>query len=100
MCIEPNGPYVRYEDGRDKLIAALVAVCERGDTDHSAKAMYWIASDALKAAGLDSNGKTTPAQVPRYCICADPENCTEAVPGCICKAGKSCSQAQRDSKHE
>lgn len=23
----------------------------------------------------------------RYCMCADPENCTEAVPGRICKAG-------------
>lgn len=32
---------------------------------------------------------------PRYCMCADPENCTEAVPGCICKAGKT-TQAQRD----
>lgn len=25
----------------------------------------------------------------RYCMCADPENCTEAVPGHICKAGRS-----------
>lgn len=25
---------------------------------------------------------------PRYCICADPENCTEPVPGRICRAGK------------
>jgi hypothetical protein len=24
---------------------------------------------------------------PRYCMCADPENCTQAVPGLICKAG-------------
>lgn len=40
-----------------RFIAALVAVCERGDTDHSAKAMYWIASDALKAAGYSSTGK-------------------------------------------
>lgn len=30
---------------------------------------------------------------PRYCICADPENCTEAVPGRICKAGFSVPQA-------
>jgi hypothetical protein len=55
----------RFEQGRDyvlaveydKLVDALVAVCERGDTDHSAKSMYWIASDALKAAGYDGNGK-------------------------------------------
>jgi hypothetical protein len=40
-----------------KFRVALVAVCERGDTDHSAKAMYWIASDALKAAGYDSMGR-------------------------------------------
>jgi hypothetical protein len=40
------------------LREALVAVCERGDTDHSAKAMYWIASDALKAIGLNSLGKS------------------------------------------
>ena len=39
-----------------KLIQALAAVCERGDTDHSAKSMYWIASDALKAAGFNSQG--------------------------------------------
>lgn len=39
-----------------KLVAALVAVCERGDTDHSAKSMYWIASDALKDAGFNSQG--------------------------------------------
>lgn len=25
----------------------------------------------------------------RYCLCADPENCTEAVRGYICKAGRS-----------
>lgn len=39
-----------------KLIAALAAVCERGDTDHSAKSMYWIASDALRKAGFNSQG--------------------------------------------
>ena len=40
----------------DKLIRALVAVCERGDTDHSAKSMYWIASDVLKAAAFEATG--------------------------------------------
>lgn len=34
---------------------------------------------------------------PRYCMCADPENCTEAVPGRICKAGKT-TALQRDSE--
>lgn len=24
---------------------------------------------------------------PRHCMCADPENCTQAIPGVICKAG-------------
>lgn len=60
----PDGSYVREAD-YDNLLRALVAVCERGDTDHSAKSMYWIASDALKAAGYDSNGnasKTTGEQ--------------------------------------
>lgn len=26
----------------------------------------------------------------RECICADPENCTQAVPGYRCRAGRSC----------
>lgn len=33
------------------------------------------------------------------CMCADPENCTEAVPGYVCKAGKSCSQPDAFSEH-
>jgi DNA-binding FadR family transcriptional regulator len=39
------------------LREALVAVCERGDTDHASKAMYWIACNALEAIGLNSLGK-------------------------------------------
>lgn len=27
---------------------------------------------------------------PKYCRCSDPENCTEAIPGYICKAGLTC----------
>lgn len=30
----------------------------------------------------------------RYCICADPENCTEAVPGRIRKAGLTASKIE------
>lgn len=52
-CISPA---VVADSDYMKLVAALAAVCERGDTDHSAKSMYWLASDALKAAGFDSQG--------------------------------------------
>lgn len=45
----------RLKSGR--LISALAGVCERGDTDHSAKSMYWIASNALKAEGFRPSGK-------------------------------------------
>jgi hypothetical protein len=34
---------------------------------------------------------------PRYCVCADPENCTQAVPGLICKAGHTIDGLE---KHE
>lgn len=34
---------------------------------------------------------------PRHCMCADPENGTQAVPGLICKAGHT---VDGDSKHE
>jgi hypothetical protein len=74
--MRPRGENVEYDKLADRYYAsnralataealvaqfktALVAVCERGDTDHSAKSMYWIASNALKAAGFDSNGKPT-----------------------------------------
>lgn len=53
---ECTSPAVVSDHDYMKLIAALTAVCERGDTDHSAKSMYWIASDALKAAGFNSLG--------------------------------------------
>jgi hypothetical protein len=72
--VRPRGENIEYDKLADRFYAsnraidaaealaaqfkkALVAVCERGDTDHSAKSMYWIASDALKAAGFNSNGK-------------------------------------------
>jgi hypothetical protein len=50
----PQGAFVFAEE-YDKLIAVLVAICERGDTDHSAKSMYWLAANALAARGFNSS---------------------------------------------
>jgi hypothetical protein len=51
-----------------------------------AMAKYWngLADRIARDGSVRGDGN-------RYCHCADPENCTEAVPNYICKAGKSCS---------
>lgn len=33
----------------------------------------------------------------RHCNCADPENCTQAVPGYVCKAGRTIWQDSQSS---
>jgi hypothetical protein len=43
-------PPCKAADEIERLRAALAAVRERGDTDGSAKAMYWIATEALTGA--------------------------------------------------
>ena len=35
------------------------------------------------------DARRDPVTGERYCLCADPENCTQAVPGLICKAGRT-----------
>ena len=37
---------------------------------------------------------------PRYCLCADPENCIEAVPGRICKAGRNVADSYWSEEDE
>jgi hypothetical protein len=44
---------LELERQRNALSAALEAIRERGDTDDSAKAMYWIATKALEASPAD-----------------------------------------------
>jgi site-specific DNA-cytosine methylase len=47
-------------------------------------------SDATQDRGAELRDGSVRGDGNRYCYCADPENCTEAVPNYICKAGKSC----------
>jgi hypothetical protein len=47
---------------------------------------------AIREARID------PVTGERYCLCADPENCTQAIPGRICKAGRTIWQDSQSDR--
>jgi hypothetical protein len=77
-----------YAEAADATVAAGQADCDAGLAREAERDRQEFEAEAVgEVARAEAEMLVEEPEPVRECICADPENCTEAVPGLVCRAG-------------